>query len=94
VGDRTLREPRSYSNWYPRNSSSLTTFSCLMNTVMRRREPLPFLFAGLRYILLILRASLRLTWTVSQGTGRSSLFYIPQILPVFNPSGNSSGLAM
>jgi hypothetical protein len=37
----------SYSRRKPRNSSNLTTFSCLTNTVMRRREPLPFLFASL-----------------------------------------------
>jgi hypothetical protein len=36
----------SYSTRWPRNSSSLTTFSCLTNTVIRRRDPLPFLFAS------------------------------------------------
>jgi hypothetical protein len=61
---------------------------------MRRREPLPFLFASFLYILLILKASLRLTSTVSHWTGRSCSFQIPQILPVYSPSGNSSGLAM
>ncbi len=44
----------SYSKQYPRNSKSLTTFSCLTNTVMRRREPLPFLLASFLYTLLIL----------------------------------------
>jgi hypothetical protein len=33
---------RGYSSWYPKNSRSLSTFSCLTNTVMRRREALPF----------------------------------------------------
>jgi hypothetical protein len=65
---------RGYSSWYPKNSRSLSTFSCLTNTVMRRREALPFLSAGLRYIRLILKASLRLTSTVSHRTGRSSSF--------------------
>jgi len=58
------------------------------------REPLPFLLASFLYILLILKASLRLTWTVYQRTGRSPSFQIPQILPVCNPSVNSSGLAV
>jgi hypothetical protein len=35
-----------YSKQYPRNSRSLTTFSCLTNTVMLCREPLPFLLAS------------------------------------------------
>jgi hypothetical protein len=35
-----------YSKRYPRNSRSLTTFSCLTNTVMLRRGPLPFLLAS------------------------------------------------
>ena len=61
---------------------------------MRRKEPLPFLFASFLYILLILKASLRLTLVVSHRTGRKSSFHIPQILPVSDPSGNSSGLAM
>jgi hypothetical protein len=65
-----LREPLSYSRRYHKNSRSLTTFSYLTNTVMRRREPLPFFLASFLYILLILNASLRLTWTVSQRTGR------------------------
>ena len=56
-----LWKPLCYSKQYPRNSRSLSTFSCLTNTVMRRREPLPFLFANFLYILLILKASLRLT---------------------------------
>ena len=30
----------SYSKQYPKNSRSLTTFSCLTNTVMLCREPL------------------------------------------------------
>ena len=38
--------PLSYSRWYPKNFRSLTTFSYLTNTVMRRREPLPLLFAS------------------------------------------------
>ncbi len=41
-----LREPRSYSKQYPRYSRSLTTFSYFTNTVMQRREPLPFLLAS------------------------------------------------
>jgi hypothetical protein len=39
----------NYSKQYPKNSRSLITFSCLMNTVMRRRKPLPFSFANLRW---------------------------------------------
>jgi hypothetical protein len=35
-----------YSNWYPRNPRSLITFSYLTNTVIRRREPLPFFLAS------------------------------------------------
>jgi hypothetical protein len=42
------RNGRCYSKWYPKNSRSLTTFSCLTNTTMRRRRPLPFPFASLR----------------------------------------------
>jgi hypothetical protein len=60
-------------------------FSCLMNTVMQRREPLPFLLASFLYIRLILKASLRLTWAVSHWTGRRSSFQTPQILPVSAP---------
>src|SRR5215207_527158 len=71
---------------------SLTTFSCLTNTVIRRKEPVPFLFASFLYIRLILKASLRLTWAVSHRTGRSSSFQIPQILPVLQPFGKLLGL--
>src|SRR5919112_1638767 len=91
---KETRNCRDYSNWYPKNARSLPTFSCLTNTVIRRRELTPFLFASLLYILLILKASLRLTSTVSHRTGRCFGFQIPQILPVCSPSGNSSGLAM
>ena len=45
---KETRNSSGYSNWYPRNPSSLTTFSYLTNTVMRRRKPLPFPFANLR----------------------------------------------
>jgi hypothetical protein len=37
-----------YSNRYPKNPRSLTTFAYLTNTVMRRTELLPFPFASLR----------------------------------------------
>ncbi len=40
------RNSSGYSNWYPKNSRSLTTFSCLTNTVIRRRELPPFLLAS------------------------------------------------
>jgi hypothetical protein len=43
-----------YCKLYPKNSSSLTTFTCLTNTVVRGRGPLPFLLASFLYILLIL----------------------------------------
>jgi hypothetical protein len=36
----------SYSRRYPMNSRSLITVSYRTNTVMRRREPLPFLLAS------------------------------------------------
>src|SRR5215208_7689480 len=42
AGDRSLPDPHSYSRQYPKNSRSLTTFSYLTKTVMRRREPLLF----------------------------------------------------
>ena len=45
---KETRSSRGYSNWYPKNSRSLTTFSYLTNTAMRCREPLPFPFARLR----------------------------------------------
>ena len=48
------RSSRGYSNWYPKYSRSLTTFSCLTKIVMRRREPLPSLPASFLYIRLIL----------------------------------------
>jgi hypothetical protein len=48
-----LRELLSYSRRYPRNSRILTTFSCLTNTVIRRRKPPPVLLASLLYIRLI-----------------------------------------
>jgi hypothetical protein len=41
AGDGACWKPLSYSRRYPKNSRSLTTFSCLTNAVMRRREPLP-----------------------------------------------------
>jgi hypothetical protein len=43
-----------YSTRYPKNSSSLTTFLCLINTVRRCRRPLPLILASLLYTLLIL----------------------------------------
>jgi hypothetical protein len=88
------KEFLSYSRQYPRNSRSLTTFSCITNTVMLCREPIPFLLAKFLYILLIVKASLRLTSTFSHWTGSRFSFHTPQILPVSSPSGNSSGLAM
>ena len=47
-----LRASLNYSRQYPKNPRSLSTFSCLTNTVMRRRKPLPFLLASFLYILL------------------------------------------
>ena len=48
------RNSYGYSNWYPKNSRSLSTFSYLTNTVMLCREPIPFFLASFLYILLIL----------------------------------------
>jgi hypothetical protein len=67
----------NYSKQYPKNSRSLTTFSCLTNTVMRRREPIPFLLANFLYTLLILKASRKLTATSSHWTGSRFSFQIP-----------------
>src|ERR687898_1387888 len=88
------RNSHGYSNRYPKNPRSLITFSYLTNTVMLSREPLPFLLASFLYILLILKASLRVTLVVSHWTDSRFSFQIPQILPVCSSSGNSSGLAM
>src|SRR5215207_4905490 len=104
-----IQQRLSYSKQYPRNSRSLTTFSYLANTVIPRRELLPFHFASFLYIRLILNASRRLTWTVSPyspdparlqplgkllGPGHVALYVARRLLPPLHSFNTSPSVEM